>query len=171
MLAGNRTIVGNISTKVWLAADDLTDIPGAIERSLEQSLKRLRLERVALLQLHNKVGRPVDGQPSLTPARILGEVADTFDRLKEQELIQASGITAIGETRACRDVIESGRFDAAQSTTTRSIRVPPGPAPRRPGRARISAGSSPPAGASIWGCWGSGCGPAASWPQPRGPSG
>jgi L-galactose dehydrogenase/L-glyceraldehyde 3-phosphate reductase len=48
------------------------------------------------------------------PARILGAVADTFDRLKANGLILASGITAIGDTRACLEVIESGRFDAAQ---------------------------------------------------------
>src|ERR1700674_1087916 len=32
----------HISTKVRLEADDMDDIPGAIERSLEQSLQRLR---------------------------------------------------------------------------------------------------------------------------------
>ena len=33
----------NVSTKVRLEADDMKDIDGAIERSLEASLKRLRL--------------------------------------------------------------------------------------------------------------------------------
>jgi aryl-alcohol dehydrogenase-like predicted oxidoreductase len=104
----------HVSTKVRLEADDLADIPGAIKRSLEQSLKRLRLDRVALLQLHNKIGIPAGDQLRLTPGQILGALADTFDRLKDEGLIQASGITAIGDTRACLDVIESGRFDAAQ---------------------------------------------------------
>jgi L-galactose dehydrogenase/L-glyceraldehyde 3-phosphate reductase len=103
-----------VSTKVRLEADDLADIPGAIERSLEQSLKRLRLDHVALFQLHNKIGPPAGDQLRLAPAQIVGAVADTFDRLKENRLIQASGITAIGETDACLEVIESGRFDAAQ---------------------------------------------------------
>src|ERR1700704_3119281 len=40
-----------VSTKVRLEPGDMADIPGAIERSLEQSLKRLQLERLALLQL------------------------------------------------------------------------------------------------------------------------
>ena len=43
-----------------------------------------------------------------------GGVADTFDRLKAQGLIQASGMTAAGDTKACLEVINSGRFDAAQ---------------------------------------------------------
>jgi len=112
----------HIATKVRLEHDDLADIPGAIERSLEQSLKRLRLDRVALLQLHNKIGpaageqvRPAAGdQVRLMPWQVLGAVADTFDRFKDEGLILASGITAVGDTHACLEVIESGRFDAAQ---------------------------------------------------------
>jgi L-galactose dehydrogenase/L-glyceraldehyde 3-phosphate reductase len=52
----------------------------------------------------------------LTPAQVLGPggVADAFDRLKEQGLIRAAGITAAGETKACLEVIASGRFDTAQ---------------------------------------------------------
>jgi len=92
------------------------DIAGAIERGLTQSLRRLRLERVALFQLHNQLGDAVGGRPSLQPDDVLrrGGVADTFDRLKEQGLFAASGITAAGDTHACIEVIESGRFDAAQ---------------------------------------------------------
>jgi len=105
-----------VSTKVRLEADDLDDIPGAIERSLEQSLKRLQSDWVALFQLHNHLGQGVGERIALTPEQVLdrGGVADTFDRLKEQGLIHASGITAAGETDACLEVISSGRFDAAQ---------------------------------------------------------
>ena len=104
----------HVSTKVRLDRDDMADIAGAIERSLEQSLKRLQLERVALFQLHNQIGTAVGDRPPLSPRLILGVVADTFDRLKQQGLIQASGISAVGSTSACLEVIESGRFDAAQ---------------------------------------------------------
>jgi D-threo-aldose 1-dehydrogenase len=105
-----------VSTKVRLEADDLNDIPGAIERSLVQSLERLRSEWVALFQLHNHLGQGVGERIALTPEQVLerGGVADTFDRLKEQGLIHAAGITAAGETDACLEVINSGRFDAAQ---------------------------------------------------------
>jgi len=104
----------HVSTKVRLDRDDMADIAGAIERSLEQSLKRLRLDRVALLQLHNQIGTAVGDRPPVSSGEVLGPVADTFDRLKEQRLIQSSGISAVGSTRACLEVIESGRFDAAQ---------------------------------------------------------
>jgi D-threo-aldose 1-dehydrogenase len=105
-----------VSTKVRIERDDMKDIPGAIQRSLERSLRRLNLDRVALFQLHNQLGEPVGDRPSLTPDDVLntGGVADTFDRLKDQGLFQASGITAAGDTEACLEVIHSGRFDCAQ---------------------------------------------------------
>jgi D-threo-aldose 1-dehydrogenase len=106
----------NISTKVRLEVEDVDDIPGAIERSLEQSLVRLRIDSIALFQLHNHLGRGVGERLALTPAQVLGRrgVADTFDRLKEQGLFHAGGITVAGDTEACLEVINSGRFDAAQ---------------------------------------------------------
>jgi L-galactose dehydrogenase/L-glyceraldehyde 3-phosphate reductase len=106
----------HISTKVRLEAEDADDIPGAIERSLEQSLERLRTDSIALFQLHNHLGRGVGERLALTPEHVLGRhgVADTFDRLKEQGLFHSSGITVAGDTAACLDVINSGRFDAAQ---------------------------------------------------------
>jgi L-galactose dehydrogenase/L-glyceraldehyde 3-phosphate reductase len=105
-----------VSTKVRIERDEMNDIPGAIERSLEQSLKRLNLDQVALFQLHNQLGEAVGDRPQLTAQQVLaaGGVADTFDRLKEQGLFLASGITAAGETSAILDVIDSGRFDCAQ---------------------------------------------------------
>ncbi len=104
----------HVSTKVRLERADLSDISGAIKRSLEQSLKRLQIERVSLFQLHNQIGTAVGDRPPLSSRLVLGAVADTFDRLKEEGLIQASGISAVGSTDACLEVIESGRFDAAQ---------------------------------------------------------
>jgi D-threo-aldose 1-dehydrogenase len=105
-----------VSTKVRIERDEMHDIPGAIERSLEASLKRLNLESVALFQLHNQLGDAVGDRPVLSPQQVLGRggVADTFDRLKDQGLFYASGMTAAGETAAILDVIESSRFDCAQ---------------------------------------------------------
>jgi L-galactose dehydrogenase/L-glyceraldehyde 3-phosphate reductase len=104
----------HVATKVRLERDDLDDIAGSIERSLEQSLKRLQCDRVALLQLHNQIGSAAGGRLPLSTQQVLGPVADTFDGLKEEGLIEACGITAVGDTDACLDVIDSGRFDAAQ---------------------------------------------------------
>ena len=81
----------HVSTKVRLEAGDMHDIAGAIERSLEHSLWRLRSGRVTLFQLHNHLGTGVGERIALTPEHVLdrGGVADTFDRLKEQGLIRS----------------------------------------------------------------------------------
>jgi D-threo-aldose 1-dehydrogenase len=104
----------HVATKVRLDRPDMADIAGGIRRSLEQSLKRLQLDRLALFQLHNQIGTAVGDRPPLSIGQVLGEVADTFDQLKDEGLIQASGVSAVGNTSACLEVIESGRFDAAQ---------------------------------------------------------
>src|SRR5262249_5190802 len=105
-----------VSTKVRIEREEMHDIPGAIERSLEASLKRLNLDRIALFQLHNQLGDSDGDRPVLSSEQVLGPggVADTFDRLKQQVLFYASGMTAAGETAAILDVIESGRFECAQ---------------------------------------------------------
>jgi L-galactose dehydrogenase/L-glyceraldehyde 3-phosphate reductase len=103
-----------ISTKFNLRPEDLGDIAGAVERSLAASLGRLRRDRIELLQLHNHLG---EGSPRHIAVRDVlrpGGVADALARLKSSGLIRAAGMTAAGDTQACLEVIESGRFDTAQ---------------------------------------------------------
>jgi L-galactose dehydrogenase/L-glyceraldehyde 3-phosphate reductase len=104
-----------LSTKVGLDLAALDDIPGQIERSLEQSLSRLKRDSVDLLYLHNAIGPP-DDDTTIDVQAVLasGGVADTFDRLRQQGLFRFIGITALGDAGAVRAVIDSGRFDAAQ---------------------------------------------------------
>lgn len=105
-----------ISTKVRLETEDMKDIPGAIARSLEGSLKRLRLPKIELFQLHNHIGTTLGGRAPVSVEQVIGRggIADTFDRLKAHGLIHACGLTVAGDTKACLEVIDSGRFDAAQ---------------------------------------------------------
>jgi D-threo-aldose 1-dehydrogenase len=105
-----------ISTKVRLETEDMDNIPSAILRSLEASLTRLQVPRIELFQLHNHIGTTLGGRAAVTVEQVLGRggIADTFDRLKEHGLIVAAGLTVAGDTQACLDVINSGRFDAAQ---------------------------------------------------------
>ena len=104
-----------LSTKVGLDLSRLDDIPGHIERSLEQSLTRLGRDSVDLLQLHNPLGPAADAA-TLNVEDVLKEqgVADALEGLKRQGLIRFLGITALGDGAACRQVIDSGRFDTAQ---------------------------------------------------------
>jgi len=103
-----------VSTKVGL---DLTrgDLPGQIEASLKQSLKRLGRDSVDLFQLHNRIV-PQTSAAAIGVPDVLGAngVAATFERLRDQGLFGFMGITALGDPVALREVIASGRFDSAQ---------------------------------------------------------
>ncbi|HEY3068550.1 MAG TPA: aldo/keto reductase [Methylomirabilota bacterium] len=99
-----------VGTKVRLTPAERRDIPGAVVRSLEASLKRLRLERVDLLQLHNLIGGP-DGLPV---AQVLGDVVVALQRLKKDGKTRFFGLTALGEASALHEVIAAGAFDTAQ---------------------------------------------------------
>jgi D-threo-aldose 1-dehydrogenase len=104
-----------LSTKVRLDLARLDDVPGQIEASLEQSLKRLDRDRIDLFQLHNPTG-PVTNGVMIGVKEVLGAngVAETFERLRDQGLFDLIGITALGEPGSLREVIASGRFDSAQ---------------------------------------------------------
>jgi aryl-alcohol dehydrogenase-like predicted oxidoreductase len=110
----------HISTKVMLDTANLDDIAGQVERSTHQSLARLKLESVDLLQLHNPLGtRAVDPNASgnaIGADTVLANngVADALDRMREQGLTRFTGFTALGDAASCHAVIESGRFDSAQ---------------------------------------------------------
>jgi L-galactose dehydrogenase/L-glyceraldehyde 3-phosphate reductase len=104
----------HVSTKVGV---DLSrgDLPGQIEASLEQSLKRLDRDSVDLFQLHNRIV-PQTSAAAIGVADVQGAsgVAATFERLREQGLFRFMGITALGDAGALCEVIASGRFDSAQ---------------------------------------------------------
>jgi aryl-alcohol dehydrogenase-like predicted oxidoreductase len=102
-----------VGTKWRLGAADLADVPGAVARSVEQSLGRLGLERVDLLHLHNLIGRMGDERP-LGVARVLEAVVPAVRRLQEQGKVRFFGVTASGETGALHRVLASGAVDTAQ---------------------------------------------------------
>lgn len=101
-----------ISTKLRLDTERLGDLVGEVRRGLEASLKRLRLDRVELFQLHNPiVERTGDGK--LSPRHAL-HMADAFDRVREEGLFDAFGLTALGEAGPIVEVLRAGRYDTAQ---------------------------------------------------------
>ncbi|MBW3539478.1 MAG: aldo/keto reductase [Planctomycetes bacterium] len=107
----------HVATKVRLGPDELCDIRSAVRRSFEGSLERLRLSRVTLLQLHNSVTRQRGDEPtSVTPADVLGlhGVAEAFEELRAQGLVEHLGLTAIGQPAALEEVVRSGRFAVMQ---------------------------------------------------------
>ena len=106
-----------VATKFTVPAEGLSDIKGAVLRSLEASLKRLRRDRVDVLQLHNRVGADRGGDRGLLVEDVLGAggVADAMDEARSQGLIGFMGFSALGDTGALHDLVASGRFDLLQS--------------------------------------------------------
>ena len=113
---GARPIIG---TKVRLEPSDLVDIPGAVTKSVEDSLRRLQVETIDLLQVHNRPGMALRAwdHDVLGVNELLGPrgVVETLERLREQGKIQHIGFTAIGEVTAFDALVESGRLEAVQS--------------------------------------------------------
>ena len=106
-----------VSTKV--AIDDAGgDLLGQVRDSLEQSFRRLKLDHVPLLQLHNKlgIGDHADGSERLPVDRVLGKggVVDAFETLKSEGVIDHCGFTALGDPAACATIVDSGRVDTIQ---------------------------------------------------------
>jgi aryl-alcohol dehydrogenase-like predicted oxidoreductase len=102
-----------LGTKVNVPPDKKNNIREAIERSLDESLKRLKRDHVDLLQLHNSISP--EGRPRDLPADVvLGEVVPVFERLKQAGKIRFAGITAIGDTASLHRVVEARAFDTAQ---------------------------------------------------------
>jgi D-threo-aldose 1-dehydrogenase len=104
-----------LSTKVMLDTTRLDDVAGQVERSLHESLQRLKRESVDVLILHNPI-EPVTARDALTVDQVVGPhgAAAALERMREQGLTSHIGLTALGDAASCRRVIESGRFDVAQ---------------------------------------------------------
>jgi aryl-alcohol dehydrogenase-like predicted oxidoreductase len=105
----------HISTKVPIALERLDDIRGQVEESAVASLKRLGLDRVDVLQLHNSLKDRSEGR-FLGVEEVLKKngVADALDAMRDKGLCRFVGFTALGETGACRRALDSGRFDTVQ---------------------------------------------------------
>lgn len=104
-----------ISTKVRLELDAEEDYGSQIRRGLEASLERLRMNRVALFQLHNPVA-PTTDNGWIAVGEVLrdGGVADRLIALKDEGLADHVGFTALGDGPSCIQVVESGKLDTAQ---------------------------------------------------------
>ena len=104
-----------VATKISLNADDLADIPAALERGIHESLERLRRERVDLFQLHNTI-TPERGvyRRSVSVADAMEAVA-ALHKLKQDGLTRLIGITGMGDGAAVRRIMRDGDLDTVQA--------------------------------------------------------
>ena len=119
-----------VATKVRLGADGLADPAEAVTRSLETSLRKLRRDRVDLLQLHDPVRLTRAGEePSAD--EVLERILPAFEALRRAGKVGFVGMTAIGDTPAVHGVLMAGVVDSAQVcfnllNPSAAAAVPPG---------------------------------------------
>jgi aryl-alcohol dehydrogenase-like predicted oxidoreductase len=106
-----------VGTKARLTLTDRPDLPGALERSLEASLRRLGRDSVDLLQLHTPV--LVDGagpeRRGLPLSDALEGVADGMRRVVEKGLARHVGFTGIGDAAASHRILAAGVVETMQA--------------------------------------------------------
>jgi aryl-alcohol dehydrogenase-like predicted oxidoreductase len=102
-----------VGTKVRLPSGDFGRIADAVAKSLESSLARLRLDRIDIFHLHNAITETGGGE-ALSVRQVLSELVPAFERLRQQGKTRFLGFTAIGDTAALHQVIDSRAFDSAQ---------------------------------------------------------
>jgi aryl-alcohol dehydrogenase-like predicted oxidoreductase len=108
----------HIATKVALELPDLEDIRAATRKSVEDSLRRLRVDSVTSVQVHNRVASTRAAKADLgvgaqlTPEDVLGPVLETLQALRAEGKTQAIGCCAWGgEYASVCQVLDSGAFD------------------------------------------------------------
>jgi aryl-alcohol dehydrogenase-like predicted oxidoreductase len=109
-----------IATKVFIMPDERADLAGAVRRSLEMSLARMRLSRVDILQLHNQI----ELHEPISPRRLTlrevagpGGVLEIMQKLKEEGLVRAIGFTGIARHDAVQQLLSDDRLATVQLVT------------------------------------------------------
>jgi aryl-alcohol dehydrogenase-like predicted oxidoreductase len=104
-----------LATKVRLRPADLAAPAEAVRRSLEASLRRLGVDHVELVHLHNAIGADDPGGDPLPVTAVLEEVAGGLRRAVADGLTGHVGFTAIGETEALHQVVAQPAYETAQA--------------------------------------------------------
>lgn len=109
-----------VATKVFVMPDDRKDLAGAVQRSIEGSLKRLGLSQVDIFQLHNQI----EPQEPTAPRRLTlrevvgpGGVLEAMQKLKDAKVVKALGFTGIARHDVIRELFADGRVATVQLVT------------------------------------------------------
>ncbi len=113
ILAAQKPAAVHVGTKVRIPSAAFGSIAETITTSIDGSLKRLGLPCVDIFHLHNPITEGGGGE-TLSVSQVKNEVVPAFERLKQAGKICFPGITAVGDTEALHQVIDSGSFDSAQ---------------------------------------------------------
>ncbi len=102
-----------VGTKVRLLSAEFDRIATTITTSLDASLRRLQRDRVDVFHLHNPITTDGGGE-SLSVRQVIDEVVPAFQALRDAGKLRLLGLTAVGDTAALQQVIDTGVFGSAQ---------------------------------------------------------
>ena len=102
-----------VATKVRLRADEMDDVAGAVRRSVEVSLQRLRRDSVDVLHVHNRfTERRGEARDSITGDDVLGPVLEAYREMQQQGKTRYIGLSAMDHhVPTMHRLIESGEYD------------------------------------------------------------
>jgi aryl-alcohol dehydrogenase-like predicted oxidoreductase len=108
-----RRAAAIVATKVRLAAEEMDDINGAVTRSVDTSLRRLRMDAVDVLHVHNRFTlRRGDVPHSLSADDVLGPVLEAYRKLQRAGKTRFIGLSAMEpHVPSLRRMMESGYYD------------------------------------------------------------
>jgi len=103
-----------VGTKVQLRVHELEDVEQAVIASVEGSLQRLQIERLDLIQLHNRI--VLDRQPEQAWVTVedVQAAIGAFQKLQEQGKVRFWGINGLGDTAALHRAIAAVPADTIQ---------------------------------------------------------
>ncbi|MFN3890932.1 MAG: aldo/keto reductase [Beijerinckiaceae bacterium] len=106
-----------ISTKVEIMPSDIDDIAGKVVASTEASLRRLGVDSIDVMMIHNPPRSTRDPSAAhwlpLTPADMLGPALDGLQLMRAQGKIRWFGFTCeSAEPGPAKTVLSSGRYHA-----------------------------------------------------------
>jgi len=102
-----------VGTKFRIEPTERGRVSEAVTASLEASLRRLGMDWVDLLQLHNPISP--DARGGLAVGTVLDHVVPALEGIRPQGKIRFFGITALGDTAAVQRVIAARVLDTAQA--------------------------------------------------------
>lgn len=108
----------HLATKVRVNLTNQTDLRPLVMDSVKQSLQRLNVPRVTLLQIHNSITRNREDQPtSITPDDVLGPrgILAGMQDARDAGLVDQFGLTGIGDAKSLVAVMESKGFATIQA--------------------------------------------------------
>ena len=102
-----------VATKVRLRADEMDDVAGAVRRSMEASLARLRRDSVDVLHVHNRfTEHRGEARDSITGDDVLGPVLDAYKKMQQAGKTRFIGLSAMDHhVPTMHRIMESGEYD------------------------------------------------------------